>query len=75
LQRGYTVTRNDPFKGVALIARIGRPEENRHSLQIEVNRCLYMDEESYERSANFQNLQRDLSELSVTVAEFVRSVM
>ncbi|MFW7343295.1 N-formylglutamate amidohydrolase [Pollutimonas sp. H1-120] len=75
LQRGYTVARNDPFKGVALIARIGRPEENRHSLQIEVNRSLYMDEESYERSANFQNLQRDLSELSVTVAEFVRSVM
>ncbi|UYO94067.1 N-formylglutamate amidohydrolase [Pollutimonas sp. M17] len=75
LQRGYTVARNDPFKGVALIARIGRPEENRHSLQIEVNRRLYMDEQSYERSVNFENLQRDISELSVAVAEFVRSVM
>lgn len=75
LQRGYTVARNDPFKGVALIARIGRPEENRHSLQIEVNRRLYMDEQSYERSVNFENLQRDISELSVAVAEFIRSVM
>ncbi|TEA77842.1 N-formylglutamate amidohydrolase [Allopusillimonas ginsengisoli] len=75
LDRGYTVARNDPFKGVALIARIGRPEENRHSLQIEINRALYMNEETYEKSENFENLQRDLSELSVHVAQFVRSVM
>ncbi|MGB3290532.1 MAG: N-formylglutamate amidohydrolase [Burkholderiaceae bacterium] len=74
-QRGYTVARNDPFKGVALIARLGRPEEHRHSLQIEVNRRLYMDELTFERSVNFENLQRDISELSVAVADFIRSVM
>ncbi|MBF6617605.1 MAG: N-formylglutamate amidohydrolase [Candidimonas sp.] len=73
--RGYTVTRNDPFKGVALIAHMGRPDENRHSLQIEVNRRLYMDEETYEKSENFGNLQRDLAELSVVVADFVRSLL
>ncbi len=72
---GYTVARNDPFKGVALIARIGRPEDNRHSLQIEVNRSLYMDEESYGKTANFGNLQRDLSELTVKVADFVRTML
>src|SRR3546814_7578740 len=59
VQRGYTVARNDPFKGVALIARIGRPEENRHSLQIEVNRSLYMDEErSEEHTSELQSLMR-----------------
>lgn len=73
--RNYTVARNDPFKGVALIAHMGRPDENRHSLQIEVNRCLYMDEESYEKSANFGNLQRDLAELGVVVGDFVRSLL
>jgi N-formylglutamate amidohydrolase len=72
LERGYTVARNDPFKGVALIARIGRPEENRHSLQIEVNRALYMDEDSYEKSANFTTLQKDLAQLGVKVADFVK---
>ncbi|NYT38063.1 N-formylglutamate amidohydrolase [Allopusillimonas soli] len=74
VDRGYTVARNDPFKGVALIARIGRPEENRHSLQIEINRALYMDEASFEKISNFENVQRDLSELSVRIADFVRSV-
>jgi len=75
LEQGYTVARNDPFKGVALIERIGRPEENRHSLQIEVNRSLYMDEESYEKSANFAALQQDLTGLTRKVAEFVQSVL
>ncbi|WP_237173453.1 N-formylglutamate amidohydrolase [Paracandidimonas lactea] len=73
--RGYSVARNDPFKGVALIAQLGRPAHNRHSLQIEVNRALYMDEATYEKSENFENLQRDISELTVQVADFVRSVM
>ena len=73
--RGYTVARNDPFKGVALIERLGRPAQHRHSLQIEINRALYMDEQTYEKSENFGNLQRDLSELAVRLADFVRSVM
>ncbi|NGM85947.1 N-formylglutamate amidohydrolase [Parapusillimonas sp. SGNA-6] len=74
LSRNYTVARNDPFKGVALIAKIGRPEQNRHSLQIEVNRQLYMDEENYEKSDNFTTLQRDLTDLCGKIAEFVQSV-
>jgi len=71
--RGYTVARNDPFKGVALIARIGRPAENRHSLQIEVNRKLYMDEDSYEKSQGFGALQQSLSLLVAHLANFVRA--
>ena len=70
--RGYTVARNDPFKGVALIARIGRPAEHRHSLQIEINRKLYMDEISYEKSPGFGALQQSLSLLAAHVAGFVR---
>jgi N-formylglutamate deformylase len=71
--RGYKVARNDPFKGVALIARIGRPAENRHSLQIEVNRKLYMDESTYEKSQGFDALQQSLSLLAAHLAKFVRA--
>ncbi len=71
--RGYTVARNDPFKGVALIARIGRPAENRHSLQIEVNRRLYMDENTYEKSRGFDALRQSLSLLAAHVAQFVKA--
>jgi len=41
---GYTVARNDPHKSVQLIARIGQPALQRHSMQIEVRRPIYMDE-------------------------------
>src|SRR3546814_7203652 len=61
VQRGYTVARNDPFKGVALIARIGRHEENRHSLQIEVNRSLYMRSEDH--TSELQALMRIASDV------------
>lgn len=70
--RGYTVARNDPYKGVALIARIGRPDENRHSLQIEINRQLYMNEKTHEKSAGFDALQQTLTALSTRIARFVQ---
>ncbi|WP_431109654.1 N-formylglutamate amidohydrolase [Variovorax paradoxus] len=41
---GYSVDYNHPYKGVELVRRHGRPAENRHSIQIEINRKLYMDE-------------------------------
>ncbi|MES2185681.1 MAG: N-formylglutamate amidohydrolase [Pseudomonadota bacterium] len=61
--RGYTVARNDPYKGVQLIARIGQPAQNRHSMQIEVRRPVYMNEETRERSSDFGAVQRDITEL------------
>lgn len=46
LARGYSVAVNDPYKGMELIRANGAPAQGRHSLQIEVNRKLYMDERS-----------------------------
>jgi N-formylglutamate deformylase len=70
--RGYTVARNDPYKGVQLIAQIGQPALRRHSLQIEIRRPLYMDEGTRERNAGFATLQRDLTALLRTLADYVR---
>ncbi|HEY4162799.1 MAG TPA: N-formylglutamate amidohydrolase, partial [Dongiaceae bacterium] len=50
---GYTVRLNHPFKGAELVTRFGRPQEGRHSLQIEVNRGLYMDEDRIEKAEGF----------------------
>ncbi len=41
---GYSVDYNHPYKGVELVRRNGRPAEHRHSIQVEINRRLYMDE-------------------------------
>ncbi len=71
-QRGFSVALNDPFKGVALIARLGRPAERRHSLQIEVHRGLYMDETTRERSTGFNALRDALAGVSRDIADYVK---
>lgn len=69
---GYTVARNDPYKGVQLIAQIGRPAERRNSLQIEIRRPLYMDEATKAPNDGFSSLQRDLASLSAAVTAYIR---
>jgi N-formylglutamate deformylase len=68
---GYTVAVNDPYKGVELVRRHGRPAEHRHSLQIEIKRTLYMDEASLEPNAGYDRLERDLARLMAVLAGFV----
>lgn len=72
---GYTVARNDPYKGVQLIARIGQPAVQRHSLQIEIRRPLYMDEASRERNSGFATVQRDLGRVLEKLAVFIREAL
>ncbi len=68
---GYAVAVNDPYKGVELVRRHGRPAEHRHSLQIEIKRTLYMDEDSLEPNAGYVRLERDLARLMSVLAGFV----
>ncbi len=69
---GYAVAINDPYKGVEIVRRHGRPAENRHSLQVEINRRLYMDEETLAPNAGYAKLEADLEQLLVALAAFVR---
>jgi len=71
LDKGYSVARNDPYKGVQLIAKMGSPANKRHSLQVEIRRPLYMDEVTRERNEGFTTLQSDLGELLNLVAAYV----
>ena len=50
----------------------GRPAESRHSLQIEIKRTLYMDEETLEPNAGSRASRRDLARLTATLAAHVR---
>lgn len=63
VDQGYDVKVNDPFKGVELVRAYSAPSAGRHSLQIEVNKRLYMDLHRGERHAGFERLQRDLMAL------------
>ena len=67
---GYQVTVNDPYKGAELLRRFADPAAGRHSLQIEINRRLYMDETTRARNGFFTKLTRDLEHLTRTIADY-----
>jgi N-formylglutamate deformylase len=60
---GYRVKVNDPYKGVELVRAYSNPKAERHSLQIEISKGLYMDEKTLAKTAGFPLLQQNLSRL------------
>ncbi|CAG9178681.1 N-formylglutamate amidohydrolase [Cupriavidus pinatubonensis] len=70
---GYNVSVNWPYKGAELIGAYSDPARGRHSLQIEVNRALYLDEARFVRSEGFAMLRAHLDLLLEAVAAYVRS--
>jgi N-formylglutamate deformylase len=60
---GYEVEYNHPYKGVELVRRYGDPAAQRHSIQVEVNRKLYMDEDTLQPHAGFERLRGHLRAL------------
>ena len=61
---GYSVEYNHPYKGVELVRRYGHPAQHRHSIQVEINRKLYMDERTLAQvPEGMARLQADLKAL------------
>ncbi|MEW9804388.1 N-formylglutamate amidohydrolase [Mesorhizobium sp. ZMM04-5] len=58
---GYAVAHNKPYAGGFITEHYGRPARGLHALQIEINRGLYMNERTLERTAGFHALAEDLT--------------
>ena len=70
---GYKVAINDPYKGVELVKRYSAPSTGRHSLQIEICRSLYLNEDSYEKSRNYDKLKQDITKLIEFCADYANA--
>lgn len=66
---GYRVQRNSPFAGGYTTQTYGRPARRSHALQVELNRSLYLDERTMERSAGFKRVRADMKRLAATLTE------
>jgi len=71
---GYTVAVNAPYKGMELVRRYSDPNRGRHSLQIEVNRALYMDEHRVRKSEGFNALKGTLRGLAASMGAFLETL-
>ncbi len=73
VEAGYEVRVNDPYKGVELVRAFSAPHAGRHSLQIEINRSLYMDERTLRKNEGYERLLADLERLIARVAQYAHT--
>jgi N-formylglutamate amidohydrolase len=66
---GHDVKVNDPFKGVELVRAYADPAAGRHSLQIEINKRLYLAEDGRSKGPGFVTLQAQLMQLLDAIHE------
>ncbi|RCW83971.1 N-formylglutamate amidohydrolase [Paracoccus lutimaris] len=54
MAEGFRLRRNSPFSGAYIAAAYGRPRENVHVVQLELDRSLYMDERRIRERPDFE---------------------
>ena len=66
---GYSVGRNKPYAGGFITEHYGNPASGLHTIQLELNRAIYMDERRRERGPRFAQMTEDFVTLAETLAE------
>ena len=69
---GFKVARNTPFAGAYVTQTYGRPSRQQHTIQIEIDRSIYMDEETLTPNANFNDVKQALTAVIADVCEMRR---
>jgi len=64
---GLKVLRNKPYAGSFITQNHGAPHRGQHALQIEINRSLYMNEATLEKTAGFIPLRNVLEDVVKTL--------
>jgi N-formylglutamate amidohydrolase len=70
---GYSVSVNQPYPGNELINRHGDPARGADSIQIEINKKLFMDTNTFKPTNNFERLKSDVDRLLEVIADDSRS--
>ena len=65
------VVMNCPYSGAFITFNYCQPRKNIHTMQLEMNRSLYMAENSQKKNNNFQSLSNDLADSIVSFAKFL----
>jgi N-formylglutamate amidohydrolase len=65
---GYSVGRNKPYAGGFITEHYGNPASGLHTVQLEFNRAIYMDERRRERGPRFGQVAKDFAVLADALA-------
>jgi N-formylglutamate amidohydrolase len=65
---GYSTGRNKPYAGGFITEHYGNPASGLHTVQLELNRAIYMDERKRERGPRFEQVAMDFAVLADVLA-------
>jgi N-formylglutamate amidohydrolase len=65
---GYSVGRNKPYAGGFITEHYGNPASGLHTIQLELNRAVYMDERRRARGERFEQVASDFAVLADVLA-------
>ncbi len=68
---GLRVLRNKPYAGGFITQNHGSPHRGQHALQIEINRSLYMNETTLEKTAGFNDVRAILDQLAAALLPYL----
>ena len=68
--QGMAIRYNEPYSGGYTTCHYGRPDDGIHTLQIEINRSLYMDETTILKNRGFRDLSIKITQLISDLSEF-----
>ena len=73
-QAGLVVSVNTPYKGVEIIRRTGKPRQGIHALQIEINKALYLDEQTLLPHAGFNDFRETMNSIWQVLSTIVTDI-
>jgi N-formylglutamate amidohydrolase len=72
---GFSITRNSPYAGGYTTMLYGRGPAGCHALQIEINRGLYLNEDTLQRLAAFESVQKSLTDAMASLTTIPLSLL
>lgn len=70
-QKNYYVSDNCPYSGAYITFNYCQPRRKIYTMQMEVNRGLYMNERSYKKKSEFSTICNDISQNIIDFANFL----
>jgi len=70
-KREYYVAKKRPYSGAFITFNYCEPRKQIHTLQLEINREIYVDEVNLRKNDNFQQVSYDVSKVITSLAHFL----
>ncbi len=70
-KREYYVSKNRPYSGAYITFNYCEPRKQAYTLQLEINREIYANENDLTKKADFQHVSHDISKVITNLANFL----